>query len=243
MRRPLSLPIQLPMFNAACLREIRELSEVLKRPETAKHSPMPSRLAATPEPSSRRFAITLLVGGGALLVVLAAALCIHLWAGDSVHLPLLGHLSALPSIPATETGTPMALEAQPARLPFRSPFGTLNTKMPASVGAAASTDADEMPCSQFQGPIATFTSTRAIRDGALIDVVGAGGQFVCLKDSRGKVFHYAFASPSGRSFYGTPPWLVESPNLGALQVYFQGVLVRLPQAENVRLRLIAGSNI
>lgn len=297
MRRPISLPVQLPLFNDACLRELSELCAVFKSPEADKSplahqahfpqgvskevSPLPSlkaqetrlfahrkvadssavpfklsglaqarktpvavAMAATTRPSSKAKQFPMpLVGCSAVLLGVVAAVCFRLWVADGGHFLLAGRVQALPSIPASETGAPMALEAQPARLPFSSPFGTLNTEPPALVATAASTEGQEMPCSKFQGPIATFTSARAIQDGALINVVGAGGQFVCLKDSRGKVFHYAFASASGRSFYGTPPWLVESPNLGALQVYFQGVLVRLPQAENVRLRLIAGSNI
>jgi len=291
MKRPLSLPIQLPMFKAACLREVRELCVVLKSPENAKiqliddakfselkikaalsygqsscffascnstdsseepsmHSrfinakvtPIAYPLVTTTVAASKRLS-TPLIGLYSAVVGVIATFCIRFLLMGGGHFLLAGHTDVLPLIPVAQASMPMSLEFQSARFLSGSNSDTFKENTPYSAWAADATENGEMSCGKFQGPIAAVTSTRAIQDGSILDVMGAGGQFVCVKDSRGKAFHYAFSSTSGRSFYGTPPWLIESPNLGAMQVYFQGVLVRLPQTDNVRLRLIESGNV
>jgi transcriptional regulator with XRE-family HTH domain len=98
-------------------------------------------------------------------------------------------------------------------------------------------------CGKTQGPIAAFTPPKSSKEGDLVYVVGSPGQLVCLRDSRGQVWRHEFTMASGRSFYGRPPWLVESPHLGAMQVYFQGALARPPNPASMRLRLIAASHL
>ena len=109
--------------------------------------------------------------------------------------------------------------------------------------AAERAQSGDVACNTGQGPVATFTPSKAAKDGSLVYVVGTLGQFVCVKDSRGQAWRHDFANASGRSFYGRPPWIVESPQLGAMQIYFQGVLARPPHAAGMRLRLIAADLI
>ena len=118
--------------------------------------------------------------------------------------------------------------------------GKLHSESPEAAERAQSGD---VTCNTGLGPVATFTPSKAAKDGSLVYVVGTPGQFVCLKDSRGQAWRHDFAIASGRSFYGRPPWIVESPQLGALQIYFQGVLARPPHAAGMRLRLIAADLI
>ena len=111
---------------------------------------------------------------------------------------------------------------------------------PTSSGVGAKTaPAADAACDLFRGLVGTFTPAKATKEASLVYVVGTPGQWVCLKDGRSQAWRHVFASPSGQSFYGRPPWLVESPYLDSMQIYFQGVLVRPPQTESGRLRLIA----
>jgi cytoskeleton protein RodZ len=113
-------------------------------------------------------------------------------------------------------------------------------KEPAFPGVVAdSAQADEAACDKFQGPAPTFSPAKATKEASLVYVVGTPGQWVCLKDGRSRAWRHDFASRSGQSFYGHPPWLVESPQLDSLQIYFQGVLVRPSQAGRNRIRLVA----
>ena len=93
-------------------------------------------------------------------------------------------------------------------------------------------------CQAWSGPVATFKPSKAAKDGALVYVVGVPGQVVCVKDSRSQVWRHVFESSAGRSFYGQPPFMVESAQLVAMQVYFQGARVRLDRADATRVRLM-----
>jgi transcriptional regulator with XRE-family HTH domain len=93
-------------------------------------------------------------------------------------------------------------------------------------------------CQAWTGLVATFKPSKAAKDGALVYVVGVPGQTVCVRDSRSQVWRHVFESSAGRSFYGQPPFMVESAQLVAMQIYFQGARVRLDRADATRVRLM-----
>jgi len=125
----------------------------------------------------------------------------------------------------------------------RPEAGVIKSPTFAAPAYAESVQDDYAFCDKAQGPVAAFTPSKSTKDGDVVYVVGSPGQHVCLKDSRGHAWRHEFTIASGRSFYGRPPWLVESPQLGALQVYFQGVQARSPQPGGMRMRLIASDRV
>jgi transcriptional regulator with XRE-family HTH domain len=175
-----------------------------------------------------------------VLVALVVMVDITLWlVGDGKTLPVRPALqSPAQQAPAISQPTTPSVESQSP--PWALAPGAVAQRENTFPGAGAKTaQADELACDRFQGPVFTFTPGKATKEASLVYVVGTPGQWVCLKDGRSQAWRHVFASPSGQSFYGRPPWLVESPHLGSMQIYFQGVLVKSSQAESGRLRLNA----
>ncbi len=108
----------------------------------------------------------------------------------------------------------------------------------ASVSTDSAKTTSDAACGSFVGPADSFSPAKAVKDGSLVYVVGVPDQVVCLKDGQGKVSRHVFTAATGQSFYGTAPWLVESAQLGALQIFFQGARVRLGDSGSRRLRLV-----
>lgn len=182
---------------------------------------------------------------GALLVLLVfvalvVMVDITLWlVGDGKTLPVRPALqSPAQQTPAISQPTTPPVESQSPSSAL-APGAVVQRENTSPDAGAETAKADELACDSFQGAVVTFTPGKATKEASLVYVVGTPGQWVCLKDGRSQAWRHVFASPSGQSFYGRPPWLVESPHLGSMQIYFQGVLVKPAQAESRRLRLIA----
>lgn len=148
------------------------------------------------------------------------------------------------SVPASTLVAGQAVQAVTVAVPASAPASAsviLSSTLPASSPAALQSNAAQttQTCGESNGPIVSFTPTKADKDPAQLFVQGAPGQVVCVKDGRGQVWRHEFANSTGRSFSGTAPWLVESAQLTELQIYFQGNRARPSLAGATRLRLIA----
>jgi len=191
----------------------------------ARQEPTSPEPAERPRPDTPLRSVT---RWGIALLGVAVTIAIVVWLDGDRKLP--------PSSPVVTSFKSITPPAAPDAVIVEKP----QSESPAATESAQSGD---VACDTGQGPVATFTPSKAAKDGSLVYVVGTLGQFVCVKDSRGQAWRHDFANASGRSFYGRPPWIVESPQLGALQIYFQGVLARPPHAAGMRLRLIAADLI
>ena len=230
--------IDKPMHGASEQTEAEQHSQTVHKTE-ASSSEIPTGLwrffSIDHWPVRRGVLLVLLV-----FVALVVMVDITLWlVGDGKTLPVRPALqSPVQQAPAISQPTTPPVESQspPSAL---APVAVVQRENTFPVAGAKTAQADELACDRFQGPVFTFTPGKATKEGSLVYVVGTPGQWVCLKDGRSQAWRHVFASPSGQSFYGRPPWLVESPHLGSMQIYFQGVLVKSSQAESGRLRLIA----
>lgn len=151
--------------------------------------------------------------------------------------PALAPAAAADMLPAQVVASAPALAPAAAAASEEAAF------VPAALadGDAEKAAAGTASC-DFSGPAASFSPPKAVKDGSLVYVMGTADQVVCLKDGQGRVVHHVFTGATGKSFYGTAPWLVESPQLTALQIFFQGVKVRHAQADSTRLRLVAAES-
>ncbi len=177
-----------------------------------------------------------------VLLVLVVVVDISLWMVSDGKTLFARTAAVHPAqqMPATSLQVTPSTAAQSPPLALAPVAVAVAGREPALPGVVAdSAQSDEASCDKFQGPVPTFSPAKATKEASLVYVVGTPGQWVCLKDGRSRAWRHDFASRSGQSFYGHPPWLVESPHLDSLQIYFQGVLARPPKPDSTRFRLIA----
>lgn len=81
-------------------------------------------------------------------------------------------------------------------------------------------------CSESQrNQAAAFTPERPLKPASYVHVEAAQQTWLCLVDARGQVVEIELRPGEARSFSGTPPFLVQSPNPQALRLFFQGLRV------------------
>ena len=227
-----------PTIEARVQTEVVALSQTINATEV-----LPAEITGE---TGRVFALSPLVRWGAALLVLLLIVDITLWlVGDGKALPASTAVtSPAQFVPATslQVTLPTGPQSPPSAALAPVAVAVAGTELPFPVAGVASTQVAETTCDKLHGPIATFSPVKATKEASLVYVVGTPSQWVCLKDGRGQAWRHVFASSSGQSFYGRPPWLVESPHLDLLQIYFQGVLARPSQANSTRVRLVASED-
>ncbi len=73
-------------------------------------------------------------------------------------------------------------------------------------------------------------------DTRLFVISPKSGTTVCIADATGKSRLFTLKAMSGQAFAGKPPYTVRSDNLATMEIYLQGLRVRVPaDAESLRL--------
>jgi hypothetical protein len=84
-------------------------------------------------------------------------------------------------------------------------------------------------CQQGQ-PSAVLTPTRPSKAGDMVYIVPQKLGAICVVDGTGFRTELSLQPNDARSVYGSPPWRVHWEQVGQVQLYFQGVRLRLPDA-------------
>lgn len=84
--------------------------------------------------------------------------------------------------------------------------------------------------------IPSWTPAYVRKPGTRLFVGGPVGTPVCVTDHSGRVSHFVLRQGPLQVIDGRPPYLVHSPALDMLQIYLQGLKVRVPpQAQTIKL--------
>lgn len=71
----------------------------------------------------------------------------------------------------------------------------------------------------------------------MVYVVAPRLTVICITDASGRTERHELAADQGRSFFGKPPWQLQSPALRDLQIFFQGSRITLPRGATDRVEL------
>lgn len=71
----------------------------------------------------------------------------------------------------------------------------------------------------------------------MVYVVAPKPTAICVTDASGKTERHDLLAEQGKSFFGKPPWQLQSPALRDLQIFFQGSKITLPRGASDRVEL------
>lgn len=103
--------------------------------------------------------------------------------------------------------------------------------------AAAVPEADSCPPA-VREDAPRIQPPQAARAADMVYVVSKVDQVVCLFDASGRQYQQRLQAGQSRSFYGQPPWVVQTTQLRETQLYFQGWKVRLPEGVQDQVQLV-----
>jgi hypothetical protein len=86
------------------------------------------------------------------------------------------------------------------------------------------------------GPIVQAAQAR--KAGSMVHVQSTAKQVLCVVDASGRARLQTFAAGQSQTFYGQPPWQLQSAGLRDMQVFFQGWRLVLPPDVEDRMQLV-----
>lgn len=95
-------------------------------------------------------------------------------------------------------------------------------------------------CSKTE-PDTELVPSRPSKSGDMVYLVAQKDGAVCVVDATGKSTVMALKTHETRTVYGPPPWRVHFEQPQQVQLYFQGVRLRLPETQVTTLALKEGS--
>lgn len=120
------------------------------------------------------------------------------------------------------------------------------TDQPAEAGSVVKADAlqavsplDACAISPAPGGVPEWMPPYVRKPGTRLYIGGPPGSEVCVSDGAGKVSRLVLKSGAMQAIDGLPPYLVQSPSLDALQMFMQGLKVKIP-AQSAAMRLLPG---
>ncbi|NBX55432.1 MAG: XRE family transcriptional regulator [Betaproteobacteria bacterium] len=113
---------------------------------------------------------------------------------------------------------------------------SVQTQVTASANPTAPKAPSECPLANGQSPV--VQPLKAFKAGQMVFVQALGDQHLCLRDHSGQAWSVFFKAGQERSFYGLPPWTVQSPALSQFKVFFQGWRLRFPEDSLNSVRIV-----
>lgn len=113
----------------------------------------------------------------------------------------------------------------------------------ATAVVAASTNADDENCPQEQPgtDLKSWTPAYQRKSDARLYVVSPHGGSLCITDVSGNAKRFTLEAKVGQVIPGKPPYTVRSAQLPQIEIYFQGLRVKVPTETNA-LRLLPTHN-
>jgi hypothetical protein len=143
---------------------------------------------------------------------------------------------AVPSVKATEAAVDATLNAPQNAQAAVATLAAEPVQNPQSAQAAQTVSVASGLCRQAE-PGAVLVPSRPSKSGDMVYIVAEKDGAVCVVDARGTSTVLALKAHEARSVYGPPPWRVHFEWPQQAQLYFQGVRLRLPQAQVTTLAL------
>lgn len=201
--------------------------------------PVPAPVVALPDavpqtPSKETTAARPVLVGGLLLSGLLFALAFFAGRPAPPAATSVASAGASPAPAAAAQAVAVAVPEPPAAPPAR--------ELPAAAAPAAqAAEPAQGPAIACQPPLAdaaVFRPLQARKPGDMVYLVSGVEQVVCVTDGNGQQQARSFKAGQGLSFYGPPPWQLQSSQWGQTQLYFQGWKVQLPAVAPEVIRLV-----
>lgn len=145
-------------------------------------------------------------------------------------------------MPVYESQTEPIVIAARVNEPAATPSAELKEAAPvASVASASSTSDDDCPHEQAGAEIKSWSPSYQRKPDSRLFVVSSRGESLCITDVSGKTKRYTLKPMVGQIIPGKAPYTVRSTNLAQIEMYLQGLRVRIP-AETNALRLLPTDN-
>jgi hypothetical protein len=80
------------------------------------------------------------------------------------------------------------------------------------------------------------------KPGTRLYIGGPTGTEVCISDSTGKISRLVLKAGTMQTIDGRPPYLVQSASLDVLQMFMQGLKVKVP-SQSASIRLLPGERV
>ncbi len=201
-----------------------------RMPEDEARVPAPSAMSvpvprARPVASDVRAPAKSLVLG--LLLFCAAAITFAIIRGS------VERFAAPPVATVTAPANPAPASADPA--PAARPDGVAAaiTEPSLGTGCTAAPSGASTP---------TWIPAYVRKPGTRLHIGGPTGAEVCVSDSAGKVSRLVLKAGTMQSIDGRPPYLVQSASLGVLQIFMQGMKVKVP-SPSASIQLLPGERM
>ncbi len=140
---------------------------------------------------------------------------------------------ALPVPPVAVPANPAPASAGPAPVARPNELTAAVTQPSLGTGCTAAPSGASTP---------TWIPSYVRKPGTRLHIGGPTGTEVCVSDSVGKVSRLVLKAGTMQSIDGRPPYLVQSASLGVLQMFMQGLKVKVP-AQSASIQLMPGERM
>jgi len=139
--------------------------------------------------------------------------------------------------------SPVATVAPPAEL-APAPIDSAPVARPDEVAAAVTQPSLDTTCAAApSGASAPQWMPYYVRKpGTRLYIGGPTGTEVCISDSTGKISRLVLKAGTMQTIDGRPPYLVQSASLDVLQMFMQGLKVKVP-SQSASIRLLPGERV
>lgn len=200
------------------------------RPDASAAEPLPEK--TSPAPIHRRSA---LLAGAMMVAVVSAG--IILWMGREAPPVTASAPETHPLLLKAESAMPVAREPV-ATAPEPQTNASLQPEPAAAQVIAQLAPVEPPPCGGMSSEAPVVQPPQARKPGDMVYVVSEVDQVLCVVDAKGKREVKRFKAGEALSFYGQPPWQLQSSQLRETQLFFQGWKVRLPADAQDRVQLV-----
>jgi hypothetical protein len=201
------------------------------------NTPEPLQLvpAQSPEPKQRAFKVSGLSGALVLMAMLLALFWLVQQSSNSSN-------KASPEV-ASKVTPPQPSQEVTTAAPI-SISATDNQTLPASTSTSTSTSTAQTETSRpLNSPCAWAPTETEIqpasprKKGEYVHVVAIDNVSICIMDGNQRVANVTLAPGQARSIYGPAPFKLYSTQLALVNIYFQGVYIKLPNPEARQIKL------
>jgi cytoskeletal protein RodZ len=145
-------------------------------------------------------------------------------------------------MPVYESKTKSVASAATVIEPVATPSAELKEAAPvAPVASASSTSDDDCPQEQVGADTKNWSPSYQRKPDSRLYVMSPRGESLCVTDVSGKTKRYNLKPMVGQIIPGKAPYTVRSDNLAQVEMYLQGLRVKVPRDANA-LRLLPTHN-
>jgi transcriptional regulator with XRE-family HTH domain len=204
-------------------------------PNSNTHEPLQVVPAQSPEPKKRAFKVSGLSGALVLMAMLLALFWLAQQSSNSSN-------KASPEVTSKVTPPQPSQEVTTAA-PISSST-TDNQTLSASSSSSSSSSTSQTETSRpLNSPCAWEPTETEIqpasprKKGEYVHVVAIDNVSICIMDGNQRVANVTLAPGQARSIYGPAPFKLYSTQLALVNIYFQGVYIKLPNPEARQIKL------